>query len=446
MTLKRWALNLFVRTVLSDSFTTLRRGVGRLLRFGGRRKVLYFHQVDDPYSHLASQILTPLLQRHDVDLEPYLVGGPDIVPDMERLVAWARQDASNVAEPHGLDPFPWTSRAHQPVPSRCRQAQQVLASTLADPVRFSQQAPRVGKALWANEELPAASSSVSREDVKLLLRAGEQKRSNRGHYSSAMFYFEGEWYWGVDRFHYLDERLCDDGALRDGQQRDEPIVPALNVNPVLPKKTQSTAVTTTNIRIEYFLSLRSPYSAISTQRTLALPKRYPQVKMVLKPVLPMVMRGFAVPFSKKYYIVTDTKREADRLGLPFGDIYDPIGDPIERAFSLYPWVEQQGKAGDYLSAYLTGVYGTGIDTSTEEGLKEVVESVGLSWQGAQDHLDKDNGWREQLEQNRTELLGAGLWGVPCFRVCSDNEADFSVWGQDRLWLVEQEIQKRLTTG
>jgi 2-hydroxychromene-2-carboxylate isomerase len=102
------------------------------------------------------------------------------------------------------------------------------------------------------------------------------------------------------------------------------------------------------------------------------------------------------------------KRGSDRLGLPFGNIYDPIGKPIERAFSLYSWIVKQDKAGDYVAAYMTGVYGTGVDTSTNDGLRHIVESIGLSWQKAQEHLRHDNRWQELLNTNREELSYTGL--------------------------------------
>jgi 2-hydroxychromene-2-carboxylate isomerase len=38
----------------------------------------------------------------------------------------------------------------------------------------------------------------------------------------------------------------------------------------------------------------------------------------------------------------------------------------------------------------------------------------------------------------------GLWGVPSFRLLGrPGEPDYSTWGQDRLWRVEQEIRRRL---
>jgi 2-hydroxychromene-2-carboxylate isomerase len=47
---------------------------------------------------------------------------------------------------------------------------------------------------------------------------------------------------------------------------------------------------------------------------------------------------------------------------------------------------------------------------------------------------QDEAWRQNAEAHRVELLGLGLWGVPSFRV-----RDTAVWGQDRLWAVQQAL-------
>jgi hypothetical protein len=48
------------------------------------------------------------------------------------------------------------------------------------------------------------------------LQRGDQLRERLGHYLGATFYFEGEWYWGIDRLHYLEERLSTAGLARAG--------------------------------------------------------------------------------------------------------------------------------------------------------------------------------------------------------------------------------------
>ena len=51
---------------------------------------------------------------------------------------------------------------------------------------------------------------------------------------------------------------------------------------------------------------------------------------------------------------------------------------------------------------------------------------------------------EFLDENLNEMYEGNCWGVPSFRISDENyENPFYQWGQDRLWLIEEEIKKRL---
>jgi len=78
-------------------------------------------------------------------------------------------------------------------------------------------------------------------------------------------------------------------------------------------------------RVDYFFSFRSPYSYLSGPRAFALPERY-DIELVFRGVIPMAMRGIPVPREKGLHTLRDVKREAVRLGMPFGRVHDPIGD------------------------------------------------------------------------------------------------------------------------
>ena len=85
----------------------------------------------------------------------------------------------------------------------------------------------------------------------------------------------------------------------------------------------------------------------------------------------------------------------------------------------------------------------GRPTGTVAGLRRVVEEAGLSFDEARAALEKDD-WQEELEANRLTMYEEmGLWGVPSYRLHEEGKPDFSVWGQDRLWLVAAEIRRRL---
>ena len=66
--------------------------------------VQYFHQADDPFSHLAAQLLGPLTAAYDIALEVHLVPPPEesAAPDRERLADWSLRDAVRLAAAHGL--------------------------------------------------------------------------------------------------------------------------------------------------------------------------------------------------------------------------------------------------------------------------------------------------------------------------------------------------------
>ena len=73
---------------------------------------------------------------------------------------------------------------------------------------------------------------------------------------------------------------------------------------------KSSSQNTGDKSLELFWSIRSPYSYVGIVRGRQLAEHY-QVALLIKPVLPMVMRGMQVPSTKSNYIARDFKREAD---------------------------------------------------------------------------------------------------------------------------------------
>jgi len=405
---------------------------------GQPHRIRYFHQVDDPYSHLAAQTLAALGQRYDIELETWLVGPPpdEAAPERERLEAYARRDAADVAPGYQLD-FPEIEAS--PGRDQIELAAGQLSAALSGD-RFIEEAPKVGDALWRGdltrlEEISTRLAPASRDATRSAIEAGSALRRRLGHYLGAMFHYEGEWYWGVDRLWHLERRLQELGTLRPGQ-------PAQAIAPRPDPSREGPIESSRRLQLEYFPSLRSPYSAIAMNRVLSLPKRLP-VDLILRPVLPMVMRGLPVPTAKRFYIMLDTKREAVDAEEPFGRVCDPVGRPVERGFSLYPWACQAGRGGELLASFTHAAFAEGIDTGEDAGLRLVVERVELSWEEARVHLEQ-GGWQAELEENRSRLFELGLWGVPSFCLLGEGgEPDYCTWGQDRIWRVEQEIRRRL---
>ena len=407
--------------IASDARRQITRIRGRLAR-RGQPTIHYFHQVDDPHSHLAVQKIDALANRYKVRFRFHLVQNPTDHEqgDASRFPVWALRDARAVASDYGTE---LPQNVNQIESHQVKHAESYLSRYLADS-DFAREAVAIGHRLWSGdpiEELPATNAAAE----------GSALRTKLGHWLSATFYFEGEWYWGVDRLVHLENRLRDMGLSNNpgGICTPRPTPEPLD-------NKNASAVT-----LEFFPSLRSPYTAISFDRVIALAQRT-QVKLELRPVMPMMMRGVPAPRVKQLYIMTDTKREADYYGQKIGPVVDPFGEPVKRAFALLPFMIEQGLSIDYCANYLRAAWSEGVDITTERGLKQVVEETGANWQAAKNQL-ANSVWEPLLEDNVSDMLAAGLWGVPSFRVTGGTIVEpFCCWGQDRLWRVESEISRR----
>ena len=404
-----------------------------------RHTVDYFHQLDDPYSHLSVQKLIALAEAYDIDIVPHLINatGGKNQPFPEDLATYARRDAAAIST-HYQTSFPGNAGATPSDASKQLAARILAALSDAD---FLKNAAQVNDLLWhddqpALEALAKQLGTVSEKEAVACLKQGSELLEKRGHYSGATFQYAGEWFWGVDRLYHLENRLTERGAKREGAQ---PVAPRPPIDP-------GTIKDTGTLTLEVFPSLRSPYTAIIFDKACELADQA-GVNLVLRPVLPMVMRGVPATQDKGKYIFSDTKREADALGVGYGPVYDPIGEPVRQAYSLFPWATTQGKGRELLSSFLDAAFRKAVRVDSKRGMKKVVEAAGLSWKEAKKHLSTSE-WQQEVGENQrvmTEELG--LWGVPSFRLSGPDgpggEADFTAWGQDRLWLVSAEIKRRI---
>lgn len=415
--------------------TTRRKLHAAARRIRGRQPTVhYFHQADDPYSHLAAQTLEALAERYRIELRCHLVPAPgdSAAPERARLEAWSRRDAQNLAGRLGLDwPGEAAGLSSALAPEATNRANAALAAAVGRP-DFPEIAVRVGAALWRGAMdglvVPDALDAVT---VERTLRAGADLRAARGHYLGATFYFEGEWYWGVDRLHYLEARLRDAG-LAHGPERDF-------VAPV--KDVELTARPTAAVtpQLHFFFSFRSPYVCISVPRVRRLAAHY-GADLRLRFILPMVMRGLPVPRAKSRYIVLDAKREAERVEAPFGCIVDPVGRATERGIAVLNHAMRDGRGPDFVESFLRGVWAEGIDATTDSGLNRIAARADIDARAVAAAL-KDDSWREAAEANRLELFEMGLWGAPTLRV-DDGPGH---WGQDRLWVIERDLISATST-
>ncbi|MDJ0869400.1 MAG: DsbA family protein [Myxococcota bacterium] len=395
--------------------------------------VEYFHQLDDPYSHLTAQVLATFAERYDVVLRLHLVraSGGASQPELEKLGVWARRDAELIAPHLGLS-FPSNSGT---VPNPEHQVLAGRALGAGGEAARIHSIAAVSEALWSRDEgtlAGMAEKGTSAAELNAALDRGSARLSRYKHYSGAMLFYGGEWYWGVDRLFHLEKRLRDLGACK------APETPLIVPRP----EADVTGVDASRLRLDFYPSLNSPYTSIVFDRTIAL-KDACGIEFHHKPVLPMVMRGIPAPGPKARYIVFDTKREADAAGVPFGNLVMPIGTPTRRAYSLLPWAMAQGKDEALMSSLLGHAFALGVGLHTDAGMRRAVEAAGLDWAEAQKVIGSE-GWKVMVERNQDEMVdGLGLWGVPSFRLAGpEGQPDLAVWGQDRLWLVAAEIRRR----
>jgi 2-hydroxychromene-2-carboxylate isomerase len=277
----------------------------------------------------------------------------------------------------------------------------------------------------------------SRPDTNVLIARNQQLLRKLGHYNTATMHYAGEWYWGVDRLHYLTGRLDALGANRWPEPNAELASLEQARQPSLPAAVPGTAENLPPL--EMFYSFRSPYSYLALQRTFDVADAF-GLKLEVRPVLPMVMRGMAVPRTKLLYIVKDASREAERLGIPFGRMFDPVGRGAERCIAGFYYAKAQGRERDFLLAAGNAIWGEGIDVAGDGGMEQVAQQSGLFWPEFKAALAHDD-WRNDAEKNRAEMTEAGIWGVPSFKI-----GDLTLWGQDRVWLLARKIEDMCHTG
>ena len=433
--LSRWAASKIMNHLNTDQYLRNQRDKREKKRVKEKRGhvVEYFHQVDDGYSHLAIQALPKLLSEYDIEIKTHLVPSTqnDDFPELQLWKEMSSRDSANIAPYYGLH---FDANRALPDTKLVNTANAIFSQLNSD--EFISIGLEISNLLWNNDEQGLAGlaekyGSATDEQIRLALQYGISRRKILKHYNTAMFYYEGEWYWGVDRLYHLENRLRSLGACK------HPSKPLVVPRPTIQDKFNQSAA---NLTLEFYISLRSPYTAIAWEPTLKLAKDS-GINLVVRPVLPMVMRGVPASRAKKLYIATDANREAKTLKVEFGKFYDPIGDPVLRGYSLYMWALQQNKGNDVIGAFLKGAFSLGINTNSMGGMKKIIEMVGLNFDEAKNHLH-DNSWETTLEENRKAMFEFGNWGVPSYRLLDQEGKELlTAWGQDRLWLVANKINE-----
>jgi 2-hydroxychromene-2-carboxylate isomerase len=409
-----------IATWLGPAGDTARRALATL-RPKAKKLELYF-DIGDPWSYLAAQAARRLVDAYGVELGVHVVTPPatDVNAQPAMRAKHAVRDAQQLADFYNVD-FAGKKEAD---PGALRE---VSTSLVIDRPANDQltAALELTSAMWAGDKKQLALllgkwGTESSMRVPPILNANYEALRKAGHYQGAMFSYDGEWYWGIDRLRYLEEALARDTGK-----------PVASV--VAPRGTGAAQpLSDKPLTCEMWFSFRSPYSYLAIEQIESV---VGDVPLVLRPVMPMVTRGVPLPNVKRMYIVRDAKREADRLGIPFGEICDPIGAGIDNCLAVAHWANQRGRLLAFAKSAMRGIWSEARDMSEYVDLRNVVERAGLPWAEAQQALGSEaaTAW---ATANAADLAVIGLWGVPSFR-CGELVA----WGQDRLPILADRLRR-----
>ena len=396
-------------------------------------EVLYFHKVDDPYSHLTIQYINKFKSSFDVTFKPVLVGeeDPESVHEPSLYSIYCLEDVKKIAPFYGVE----FSADVYPSKELVAKANKILTSL--DDASFGEIASSVSSALWEENEEALNNLSLQYQatdnEVKIKLTNGNEIRNNKGYYFGSAFYYEKELYWGVDRLHYLEDRLTELGVKNN-----------LNNESVCQLELKAPAQLTSEkkVNLYYYPSLNSPYTFVSSNRVREMQDEYP-INLITQPVLPMLMRKMTIPGVKAKYIISDAAREGRKHGYEMKSIYSPIGKPARKAYSLFPIINEAGRGFDYINALLKSSFQDGVNIGDEDYLEDLVTKLDLDWMEIKKELNT-NGWKKILNDNLEDMYAGDCWGVPSFKITNEDGSNpFYVWGQDRMWLLKEEINKRL---
>lgn len=417
-----------IATWLGPTGDAARRAVTELrqrVRKEPRRLDLYF-DLADPWSYLAAQAASRLAKAYPVELGFHLVTPPasDVDPAPALRARHAVRDARMLADYWDLD-FPGTKEVD---PGALRDAATALVRErpAAEQLRA---ALELGHAMWTNDRKQLARllgvwGAEAHGSVAPVLNANYAALRKAGHYTGGMLRYNDGWYWGVDRLGYLEDELARDLGCD--------VAHVVKPRPVSDEPPPPLAEPGKPLTCELWFAFRSPYSYLALEQIEEILAPY-KIPLVLRPIASIGGRSGPVPTVKKLYVVRDVKREADRLGIPFGELCEPRSAALDHCLAIAHWADQRGALLPFARSVMRGIWAEARDMAEYVDLRHVVERAGLPWPEAREALANPAA-AKWAQANAADLSVIGLWGVPSFRVGS-----FVAWGQDRLPLLADRL-------
>ena len=185
------------------------------------------------------------------------------------------------------------------------------------------------------------------------------------------------------------------------------------------------------MKIDLYISYRSPYSYLILPRMLKLKEEY-DIEINFKVVYPIAIRmpewfeGKNI-FTYFFFKMIDMRRQAKKLGVPFTTKLKP--DPIRQNImtgkisSHQPYIfdichlgqmaQMKGVGMEFAFEVSSLIFGGVENWNTDENLSEAAKKVGLDLNQLKEsvrvHEEEIIG---QIKQNQVDQLNAGHHGVP----------------------------------
>ena len=400
-----------------------------------KEKIHFYYNLGDFHGYLLLTLLQNFKDHCGLEIKIILIPGPkgefDLVPKLKN--EWSFRDSKLLSSFWDLDNNILEKINEKPILSGddLKLAERVAIQIIKKEKGHNvlKLVKSINDALFTNNisDLKKIQKKYGLVDEQFRvkhLNINQSDQSKKGHYQSGVLFYNGLWYWGIDRFLFLEKRLKK-RSLYEGS--------ILKEKKVTFQKEKSLILKSKSKKLDFYFSFRSPYSYISLKRAFDLEKKY-DVELNIKPVLPMIMRGLPVPKKKRIYIVKDTARIARSINVPFGKISDPVGKGVENCMALYQHIKDRGKEKEFLLSATTGCWSESLNLANHEDLKKVVSRIGINFDEVKKLLKRED-WREMTSKNQKDLENLGLWGVPSFHY-----KGFSFWGQDRISFLEDIIR------
>jgi 2-hydroxychromene-2-carboxylate isomerase len=391
------------------------------------RRLDFYYDIADPWSYLAAQVVDRLVRAYDVELAVHVVTPPasDVNPAPALRAKHAVRDAQLLAEYWSVE-FPGKKEADT---GALRDAGTALARErpAADQLRCILE---LGHAMWAGDKKTITTQlgtwgAEAHGAVAPILNASYAGLRAAGHYMGGMLHYAGTWYWGIDRVAFLEEVLARDS----GRPIAHVVAPRAEA-----ERGPLPLIASGELRCDLWFSFRSPYSYLALEQIddVLAPHGVP---LALHPLLPLAARGIPMPTVKRMYIVHDVKREADRLGIAFGEICEPADRGVEHCVALARFADARGQLLAFARSAMRGIWSEARDMTEYVDLRYVAERAGLPWNEARAVIG-DPEATKWAQANAADLAVFGLWGVPSMKC-----GEFVAWGQDRLPLLKDRLRR-----